>query len=276
MVDAKAVTWDVVQGGISQGVTSNPQLENLDCTVIDCKAFDGAPFPAYKQAVPLFTFSNVIAYNTDAFKGKTVPTGYQDFFNPAIKGQRDISATDNGWEGYLEAALLYDGVPRDKLYPLDVDRALKVFDGIKNELVVMTSDDQCMTDVASGEAIMGTCYNGRAAIGIQANQPVAIAWGQQVEATDYIMIPKGAPNVANAQKLIGYIVDNESAIGNYIGYSGANPTGKGLDPSSQWAKYLPSANVGTGANAPIVPDPSYWTTANLNANVEKISAWLSS
>jgi len=213
MVQANNVTWDVTQGGIQQGVTNNPDLEDIDCTIVDCAVFKDSPFPAYKQAVPLFNFDYVLAYNTDHFKGQQAPTSWADFFNPAIKGQRDVMPTSSGWEGLLEGALLATGVPRDKLYPLDVDKALAEIAKIKDQMVVMPTDDQCVSNVASGEAIMGTCYNGRVGLAQQAGQPVAIAWGQQIQFCDYIYIPKGTPNLVNAQKLVAYIVSHEGAIG---------------------------------------------------------------
>lgn len=272
MVDAKAVTWDVVQGGISQGVENNPQLETIDCDVVDCAAFDDANFPAYPQAIPLFTFSTVVAYNTDTFDEGDIK-GFSSFFDPSIKGQRDIQAIDNGWAGFLEAALVQDGVAIDKLYPLDVPRALKVFDKIKSELVVMADDAQCLTDVGSGEAAMGTCYNGRTALAAKEGQPVAIAWGNQVQSCDYLYIPKGSKNVENANKLISYIVDNQKAIGNYIGYGGVNPSATGLDDDSEWLEFLPSENELTGKDAPIVVDNAWWGE-NREDVVEQISDWL--
>jgi putative spermidine/putrescine transport system substrate-binding protein len=273
MVAAKNVTWDVVEGGIQQGVTSNPDLADIDCKIVDCAAFTGNAFPAYKQAVPLFQFDYVLTYNTKAFAGKKAPVSWADFFNPAIKGQRDVMPSNTGWEGLLEGALLASGVPRDKLYPLDISRALAEIGKIKSQMIVMPTDDQCITNVASGEAIMGTCYNGRAGLAIQAGQPVAIAWGQQIQFCDYLYIPKGTPNLVNAQKLIAYIVAHEGAIGNKIGYSGIVSTG--LNPNSPWKKYLPSQNELTGSLAPIVPNNAYWVK-NLNANIEKVTAWASS
>jgi len=273
MVAAKDVTWDVVEGGIQQGVTDNPDLVDINCKIVDCAAFKGNAFPAYKQAVPLFQFDYVLTYNTKFFKGKKAPTSWADFFNPAIKGQRDVMPTASGWEGLLEGALLATGVPRDKLYPLDIPKALAEIGKIKNQMLVEPTDDQCVSDVQSGEAIMGTCYNGRAALAIQAGEPVAIAWGQQIQFCDYLMIPKGTPNLVNAQKLIGYIVAHEGNIGNHIAYSGILSTG--LQSDSIWKKYLPSQNVLTGSLAPIVPNNAYWVK-DLNANIEKITAWASS
>jgi putative spermidine/putrescine transport system substrate-binding protein len=273
MVDAGNVIWDVAQGGVTQGVVDNPQLEDIDCDIVDCAAFDDANFPSYPQAVPLFTFAQVVTYNTDTF-ASDAPTGYDDFYDPSIEGNRLMPGTSNGWAGQLEAALIYDGVPRDELYPLDVDRALKVLDGIKDKIIVQTDDGQCVTQVASGEAAMGICYNGRVGIGVSEGLPVAIAWGKQVQIADYLYIPKGAPNLENAQKLVAYIVDNEGAISNEIAYGGVNPNAP-VDEASEWNDYVPTSHEEEGDDAPIVYDQDWWTE-NMESTIEKINTWLNS
>jgi putative spermidine/putrescine transport system substrate-binding protein len=275
MVAADNVTWDVVQGGISQGVVDNPSLENIDCDIVDCAAFDDAAFPMYAQAVPLFVFSQVVTYNTDVFPEGQEPTGYADFFDPEIKGLRLMAnPSGNGWAGQLEAALLYDGVAREDLYPLDIDRALKVFEGIKDQMVIMTDDGQCVSQVASGEAAMGICYNGRVGLAVAEGQPVAAAWGQQTLLADYIFIPKGTPNLENAQKLVSYIVDNQGAIASQIAYGPINPSAS-VDSASQWLDYVPTEHALEGDDAPIVPDQEYWNE-NIASVIEQLTAWTAS
>ncbi|GAA2234280.1 extracellular solute-binding protein [Herbiconiux moechotypicola] len=274
MVAADNVVWDVAQGGITQGVEDNPDLEMIDCDVVDCAAFDDAAFPIYPQAVPLFTFSQVVAYNTDTF-GDDAPSGYADFFDPSVEGLRLMpSIGGNAWAGQLEAALLYDGVAREDLYPLDVDRALSVIDGIKDQMVIMTDDGQCISQVASGEAAMGICYNGRVGLAADEGQPVAAAWGQQTMLADYIYIPKGTPNLANAQALVAYIVENQGAIASQIAYGPINPNAP-VDTDSPWLSYVPTENAEEGDQAPIVPDQTWWTE-NFDSVVEQLTAWAAS
>ncbi|GAB3599607.1 extracellular solute-binding protein [Microbacterium tumbae] len=273
MVDAGAVVWDVVQGATTQGVEDNEYLEDIDCDVVDCAAFDDAYFPAYKQAVPLFVFSFVLAYNTDSFSGADVPASMSDFFDPSIEASRVLPMTASAWSGVLEAALLYDGVSRDDLYPLDVDRALSVLDGIKDQTEVLASDSECADRVSSGEAELGICYNGRVAIAADEGNPIDAVWGQQIEMADYIFIPKGAPNLEAAQKLVAYIVDNQGAIASEIAYSPINPKAP-VSSDAKWADWIPSAHEGTGDQAPIVLDMDWWT-ANTESVMEKITAWIS-
>lgn len=272
MVAADAMEWDIAQGNISYGVTDNPDLEYLDCEIIDCASFDDAAYPAYPQAVPLLSLAAVLTYNTDTFEEDEL-TGLRDFFDPDIAGMRTIGPTTNGWHGTLEAALISDGVARDDLYPIDVERALSVLDPIKGRLIVAEDHQQCINNVATGESVLAICNNGRVAIAAQEGYPVGIAWGLQIQEADYIYIPKGAPNLENAQKLIAYIVDNQGAIGNEIAYGALNPDAAGLDPNSAYIDFVPTEHEMTGDEAPIRFNLEWWG-ANRPAVIEQISEWI--
>ncbi|GAA2000710.1 extracellular solute-binding protein [Microbacterium ulmi] len=272
MVDAGAMEWDVAQGNISYGVTDNPDLEYLDCEIINCAAFDNAGYPAYPQAVPLLSLAAVLTYNTDRFdKGEL--TGLRDFFDPTIEGMRTIGPITNGWHGTLEAALIADGVDREDLYPLDVERALSVLDRIKDRLIIAQDNQQCINDVSTGESVLGICNNGRVAIAAQEGYPVAIAWGLQIQEADYVYIPKGAPHLENAQKLIAYIVDHQAAISNEIAYGALNPDAEGLSPDSPYIDFVPTQHELDGDQAPIRFDLDWWGE-NRPAVIERITEWI--
>jgi putative spermidine/putrescine transport system substrate-binding protein len=271
MVKADAVTWDVVQGGTDYGVEDNETLTDIDCTVVACDEFTGA-FPVYSQAVPLYIFSYVLAYNTDTFSDAAAPTGFSDLFDTdTYPGKRAVDGA-NGLIGLLEAALLADGVARDALYPLDVDRALTKLDTIKDDLVFYQDAQECITNVASGEDALGMCYNGRVTLAAEEGQPIDIAWGQQIQFCDYVFIPKGAPDEQNAQKLIAYIASAEHAgdIADAIPYAPANPS---ASASGKYADDVPTANELTGDDAPITPDMDWWN-ANREDVLEKVTEWM--
>lgn len=272
MVKANRTVWDVAQGGLDFGLDNNPNLEDIDCTVVACDEFEGGPFPVKKQGVPLFVFSIALGYNTD--KIKDAPTGMEALFDTQkYPGKRDLDAL-NGMQGILEVALVADGVDRDSLYPLDVPRALRKLDTIKKDIVAFKDNAQCINDIASGEAVMGTCYNGRITLAKEGGQPVDVAWGQQIQFCDYLFIPKGTKNAANAQKLISYIASskNNGNIANYIPYSPANPKAQS---EGKYAKDTPVPNNLSGKDAPIFIDPQWWND-NRTTVVEQVSRWLGS
>ena len=66
--------------------------------------------------------------------------------------------------GTLEYPLLADGVPADKLYPLNVDRAFKKLDTIKNEIVWWSSGAESIEDIVKGDCAMGVTWHGRPAL----------------------------------------------------------------------------------------------------------------
>jgi len=167
MVKAKHVIWDVVEAGTDYGLTGNSTLTNINCQVVSCSQFNGGEFKTLQQGVPLFVFAYTLAYNTNKFKGSAAPTSFADIFNTKkYPGKRDVDASGD-LQGLLEAALLADGVPRDKLYPLDVDRAFKSLAKIKPSVAVWW---------ASGAQQIGPL----AAIGVGSYIALAGLWGSPV------------------------------------------------------------------------------------------------
>ncbi|WP_170322299.1 extracellular solute-binding protein [Acrocarpospora macrocephala] len=272
MVDAKKVTWDIAQGGVDFGLDDNPRLEDIDCAVVACDEFAGGPFELKKQGVPFFVFSIVLAYNTEKFP--TPPTSFADYFDTKkFPGKRAIDG-GNGMQGILEAALLAGGTPRDQLYPLDVEKALKLIEPVKQDFIVFKDASECINLVSSGEAVMGNCYNGRVEIAKNEGRPIDNIWSQQIYYCDYLFVPKGAPNKDNAMKLIAYIAANANngRLTDYIPYGPANPKAAA---TGKYAAGAPTGHVLDGADAPIVPDPGWWT-ANREQTIERTSLWLSS
>ena len=108
-------------------------------------------------------------------------------------------------------ALIADGVPMDKLYPLDVDRAFKKLEQLKPHVLVWwNSGAQSAQVLKDGEVDMVAAWNGR----IQAleTEPegkggkIKTTFNQQILVSDCWMIPKGAPNKDLAMKAIAIMI----------------------------------------------------------------------
>ncbi len=261
MVEAGNVTWDVAQVGADFGLDTSDVLEPIDCTIVPCSDFTTDGFTAKKYGVPEMIFSAVIAYNTKAFSADTAPQSWKDFFDAKnFPGKRAIlKEPAGGMNGIIEAALLADGVPSDKLYPLDVERALKKLDTIRTDTVFYETNQQCVELLRDGEAAMGNCLNGRVSNFQDQGAPIAISWDGQILFGDYLVVPKGSKNVAGAMKVIAYITSaqHNADLSTYIPYGPANPlaadkvTGKNKDR-------VPSAHYSDGSG-PVASDQSWWT-----------------
>ena len=114
--------------------------------VVDTSPLD--PQFVSECAIPVLQYAFTIAYNTDVFPDDH-PTSWADFFNvEKYPGKRGFWRSVTS--GIFEAALLADGVPADQLYPLDIDRAFRKLDSIKEHIVFYDTGDQQVQLVASG------------------------------------------------------------------------------------------------------------------------------
>ncbi|MBX5181976.1 ABC transporter substrate-binding protein [Rhizobium sp. NZLR5] len=266
MVEAGEVTWDVVdvEGDYAAQAGKTGQLEKLDFSVIDKSKLD--PRFVTDYSVGSFYYSFVIGCNADAVKA--CPKTWADLFDTAkFPGKR----TFYKWSapGVIEAALLADGVPADKLYPLDLDRAFKKLDTIKSDIIWWSGGAQSQQLLASAEAPFGSVWNGRmtalAATGIK----VETSWEQNITAADALVVPKGSPNVEASMKFIALATsaDPQAALAKATGYAPINlDSAKLMDPET--AKTLPDQQTASQVNA----DMSYWAD-NRDAIGEKWYAW---
>ena len=227
-VESGNVSWDVVDVGNDFGLDGNADLlEPLDYTLIkQDEILDGF---ATTYRVGDITYGVVLAYNTDKTAGK-VPEGWADFFDTTkIPGKRGLWKYSTG--GVLEFALMADGVKPADLYTptLDVDRAIKKLDTIKDDIVWWDSGAQSQELIGSGEVAMSMIWNGR---GYSAkhtdNKPVEMQWNQQILTADYFVVPKGTPNKQVAMEFIAWATcaNNNAAVSNKIPYGPTNKNSK--------------------------------------------------
>src|SRR5207247_9117368 len=81
-------------------------------------------------------------------------------------------------------ALIADGVPADRLYPLDIDRAFKKLNEIKPHIKVWWREgNQSQQLIRDGELYMMSIWNGRATELKQAGVPVELVWNGAVRST---------------------------------------------------------------------------------------------
>ncbi len=224
MVNSGNIDWAVTELTGEDAVQAEKAglLEPLDHKIIDFSAYP-ENLRDRKYIFPKSVYSTVIAYNTDVFKGDNHPKSWADFFDvEKFPGMRSMQNTpiEN-----LEFALLADGVPADKLYPLDVDRAFRKLDTIKKHVAVWwTTGAQSAQVLVDKEVDMGTAWNGRVWSLMKENAPVAIEWNQGAIKESAFGIPAGAPNAYWGQKFLALAAEAklQGVYAEVIGYPGLN------------------------------------------------------
>ncbi len=271
-VGANAVKWDVADlGGVSCARGAAEGLFTpLDYSVIKTDGIDKAM--TAKDWIGVIYYSTVIAYSTQKY-GQNGPQSWADFWDTKkFPGTRSLG---RGAAETFEIALMADGVDPAKLYPLDVDRALKSLAKIKPSIVAWwASGAQSAQLLKDGEADMVAIWNGRAGAAIKDGAKAAVTYNQGIFNIDCLVIPKGSKNAALAQKVIALMVSPElqANIPALIDYGPINAkafdTGK-IPPAAQAAINSSPANAAKQTNMNF----DYWRE-NLNKLTERMDAFL--
>lgn len=210
MVESGNVKWDIVEvtpsvliRGVKEGL-----FTKLDYDKIDVKKSEVIEGSLRDYGIATIIWPTMLMYNTDVYgEGRTPPSSWEDFWDTnKYPGPRTLQDTPRG---NLEFALLADGVPRDELYPLDVERAFDKLDEIKDEVKVWWSKGaQPPQLVSNKEANMGSVWIGRWWTAMREGQPVNATFNQGALEIDYWAIPNGAPNKENALKFLKWYLNH--------------------------------------------------------------------
>jgi putative spermidine/putrescine transport system substrate-binding protein len=157
MVEAKNVIWDVCDLGPQAVGELGPigMLSKIDYSIVDKTKC--IPQFAYEYGICNYLFSHVLAWDTKVVTSQPTLADYYDV--KKYPGKRGIRKDP---VAVFEAALQADGVPKDKLYPLDVDRALKKIASIKNDAIFWGDHSQSQSLIRDGEIVMGIMSHTRA------------------------------------------------------------------------------------------------------------------
>ena len=269
-VETKSYTWDAVIATDADVYELAPQnlLEPLDWRGEDmAQIMESARKPGWMGQD---TYATVICYRTDNYRNGG-PKNWADFWNvQKFPGRRAMHkhAIDT-----LEEALLADGVPMDKIYPIDMDRAFKKLDEIKPQVDVWwTGGAQTTQMLQSGEVDMLPTWNARAQVVIEAGEPVAMSWDQGIYALEGWVIPKGCPNAELAKKFIKFCANakRQAQFVSKLAYGPTNPKAYDYIPKER-AKFLPTAPDNLKL---MMQSSTEWWGGNKEKAIERFNAWL--
>ncbi len=225
MVESKNVSWDVVDVGNDFGLSpaDTKLLVKIDCKVVPCAVLQPERYLTTGYRVNFSPSGEALGYNTKLMPEGRVPTGWADFFNASTFPGKRIAMPPDAYSWAFEPALVASGVPRNKLYPLDLKRALGEWDKVKDITTFTSNFQQCAESVATGDAVMGMCWTGRFYDVQKRGAPVAVAWNGATLNGGYLVIPKGSKHVTEAMDFIAYVVSKkaQAAFTNEIPYGPA-------------------------------------------------------
>lgn len=231
MVESGRVVWDVCDSGIGTSFDLGRRglLEPIDYSIVDKSKMPG-PF-AYPWGCASSAYSYVLAWDSAKISGEP-PRNWADFWNVAkFPGKRTM------WRNMfavLESALMADGVPADKIYPIDVKRAFAKVKEIKPHVIFWQSGAESEQLLRDGEVALGNIWSTRAKQVVeQTKGRVDFTWADGIVTPGVWVVPKGNPAGKLAQRFIARTLEPERQIIllKTLGSGPSNPAASDLVPA---------------------------------------------
>ena len=231
MVQSGKVTWDLCdRNNVAaidlgrQGLLAEVDYGRVDKNAVP-KAYQG------KWGLGSYYYSFALTWDTKAFD--EAPKDWRDLWDlKKFPGTRTIR---KNFEGQLEAALLADGVPPEKIYPIDVDRALDKIKQIKKDTIFWGSGSESQQIMRDGDAVIGNLWHTRSSIvNRETDGRVDYTLNQAVLFAGAWIQPKGAPSGSEAWDFAAAAQDPKSQVEVFeaIGMGPINPKAAALVPEN--------------------------------------------
>jgi len=266
-VETGNVIWDVFDaiGSFATNGAKYGLWEPLDTSIVDLSDMIIKPEKTY---VPWYLWHGGIAWDPKRFPSKH-PTNFKELWDvEKFPGKRTFRARPFEM---LEMALLADGVPPDKLYPLDVDRAFKVCDRIRPFIPKFCkATTQTIELLRTKEVDYSYTYSGRALSAKDQGVSIDFSFAQTVIGTEYLTVLKGTKHREAAMKYVNFCLrpDRQAHFAELFYY---NPTVKGgydLVPQ-RIKKYFPDPN---NPNHVVLNDK--WWQPHYDKIYERFQEWM--
>lgn len=270
MVEAGRPEWDVVEVLPEfQWIGAEKNLlEPLDFSIIDTSGVMDGEDLVTDVSIPQVLFSNVLTYNT---RFPEVPDNFGALWDTErFPGRRAFESSANS--GMLEAALLADGVDRDALYPLDVDRALAKLDEIRDDILFYETNAQGEQFMSDGQASIGILPDGRALNIRRAGAPVDIQYAASFLTWSTMVVPRGAPNAAEAMEFLAYTLTPEAQAAIAKAYTYGPVVPAAFDMIDPERAAILSGGPQMQDKAVLLGEK--WWSENLQEVSEKLTEWM--
>jgi len=157
-----AAQWDIINltGAEYVAAVRDKLIVPYDYGIIDASHVP----PEYKEeyGIKFALFLFVMCWDQKKIPDDKAPKTWADFWDTRrYPGKRSMDANISDGST-LELALLADGVPLDKLFPLDVERALRSLDRLgRDNIIWYTANQEPIQQLTSGAVTLAAAFHGR-------------------------------------------------------------------------------------------------------------------
>lgn len=217
--DVEIDVVDVIESWVLPGEQMN-LFERLDTSIVPMDRV--LPAGRREHYVAGSIWAGGIAYNSEQTPEPKVPHNWAEFFDPkTYPGRRGLRSRAGET---LELALLADGVPPAKIYPLDVDRAFRALDRVKPAVSHWISQTPLTISLLqSRECDFTYTYLGRVLNASRAGQPIACRLNNVVVGISWFGVVRGTRHRDASMKFIEFCLrpERQLELANITGYAPA-------------------------------------------------------
>lgn len=267
------VPFDIVTATPPDLIQHRDILAPVDCEMPGIKA-NALPGGCFPTGIIRTAGGMTLVWSSKAFPAGKEPASWADFFDTAkFPGPRALPDTGDREWWVPTMALIADGVPVDKLFPLDVDRAYKKLDAIKpNVAAWWKSGDNSMQIMRGGDAVMTMVYSSRA-VPLAKSGDFNFTWNGAIRDVGNWAVLKSAPNLKNAMTFLDFFVKDPKEhveFGGKVSFDSNNKDAAALVAQAE-RKYRPSSPENWSK---LVIADYDWVAANRPALRERWTTWV--
>ena len=178
-----------------------------------------------ETTVGVCLYATVLGYNKETYPTGKQPKDWVQFWDAkAFAGSRMLADMASGTPN-LEFALIADGVPMDKIFPIDIDRAFKSMSRVKPFIKKFWDTGALSAQMmADKDVVLGSIWNGRLSAIAEKGAPLAIEWNQHMLQIQAYGLFRDGPNAKAAQLFLDYAMSPKpnSGLGLELNYGPIN------------------------------------------------------
>jgi len=212
-----------------------------------------------KFQVGSFVYAFVLGFNTTAYAVGKEPKNWAEFWDiKAFPGPRTLADMASGAPN-LEIALLADGVPMDKVYPIDIERAFKSLSRIKSAVPKFWDTGALSAQMlADKEAVLAVLWSTRVQVAADGGAAVAAQWNQNQVLAQAYGLTKGGHNATAGVKFIDYSLSPEVQA-RWLGAYKAIPVNQKAYPKTAPQLLDPATNLPWTKSKGFRNDIAWWS-----------------
>lgn len=236
------IPFDIVTATPPDLIQHAEILQPLDCKAMPGIVANALPNGCFEHGIIRTAGGMALVWSKKAFP-QNGPASWADFFDvQKFPGPRSLPDTgDREWWVPL-AALMADGVPRDKLFPMDLDRAYRKLDALKPHVAAWwKSGDNSMQIMRGGDAVMTMAYSSRA-VPLAKSGEFDFTWNGAIRDVGNWAVLKGGPNTQNALRFLDFFVQDAKehvAFSEKVSFDSNNREAPNLVPEAE-RRFRPS------------------------------------